>query len=190
MLKNSLDYLKSTSKKFSKDKGIFDIILYGSSIREEEYPRDIDILIIFKDKKLEERLNIAQKFKEKIKNKIKNIDVKTINLKELFDKRFLARQGIISEGYSLLYSSFFSENMGFKGYMLFTYNLKNLDKTKKTRFIYSLSGRNTKGIIELTGAEHIGKGAVIVPIEKSAVFEDLLKQWEIKYKNRKMLLER
>lgn len=188
MLKNYLEYLSSISKKFAKEQGIIDIVLYGSFIKSKEEPNDIDLILIFLSKKLNERLEIAQKFKQQIKNKIKNSDVKTANLIEIFDKNFLARQGILVEGYSLLDNIPLAEKMGFGGYSLFTYNLKNLDHNQKTKFTYSLIGRKKPGILKLVEARVLGKGAVAIPIQKSAIFDDFLKEWKINYKERKILI--
>ena len=184
---NLLSFLKSESKKFA-NKDIFDIVIYGSSMMSKEEPGDIDIVIIFKEKQLRERLEITQEFKNRIREKIKNPDVKTINLIELFDLNFLARQGILAEGYSLIDDKSFSSKVGFKGYALFTYSLTNLNHNEKTKFTYSLIGRNSKGMIEISDATPLGKGALIVPIEKSILFEDFLKQWKIKYKTKKTLI--
>ena len=184
---NLLKFLKFESKKFV-NKEVFDIIIYGSSVMSKEEPGDTDIIIIFKEKALKERLDIAQEFKNRIKGKVKNPDIKTINLIELFDLNFLARQGIIAEGYSLIDSKSFSSKMGFKGYVLFTYSLKNLNHNEKTKFTYSLIGRNSKGMLEISEAVSLGKGAFVVPIEKSILFEDFLKQWKINYKSKKTLI--
>src|SRR3989338_5720745 len=119
MQNSLLKYLKSESKK-SLDKRIFDIVIYGSYVKSKKEPNDIDIVIVFFNESLNERLSFAQEFKNKLKEKIKNLDIKAINLPELFDKNFLARAGITSEGYSLLTDSPFSLKMGFKGYSLFS----------------------------------------------------------------------
>ena len=187
MQKSSLEYLKSESRKF-KDSQLFDIVLYGSSVKSKEEPRDTDILIIFKEKNLNERLEIAHKFKEKIKKRISNPDVRAINLIELFDLNFSARQGIFTEGYSLIDNLSFSSRIGFRGYALFTYSLKSLSHNNKTKFTYSLIGRNGKGMIEKTNAVPLGKGAIIVPIEKSIMFEDFLNLWKVNYKMKKALI--
>ncbi|HRZ85586.1 MAG TPA: hypothetical protein P5277_02290 [Candidatus Paceibacterota bacterium] len=188
MLNNFLEYLTSKSKKFAKENDLFDIIIYGSYMRSKENPNDTDFLLIFLNKKLDDQLKIAQKFKQDIKERIKNPDIKTINFQELADKNFLATQGVLVEGYSLLNSKPFAEKFGFKGYQMFSYNLSNLNHNSKTKFTYSLIGRRGKGILSLVNAEHLGKGVVIVPIEKSSVFEDFLKEWKINYKSKKTLI--
>ena len=187
MQKDYLNYLISKSKKFVKKNQIFDIILYGSSVKGKLDINDIDIVIIFQEKSLKERLEIAQEFKRKIKSNLK-IDMKTINIKELFEKDFLARQGILIEGYSLLHREKFSKRLGFKGYSIFTYNLKNINHNEKTKFTYALIGRRgEKGMLKQTNACSLGKGAVKIPIENSIIFEDFLKKWELNYKKENIL---
>ena len=147
--KDYLKFLESKSKSFEKDKGIFDIVVYGSNVKGKIEARDIDILIIFKEKPLAERVEITQRFKEKIGKEIGKLDIKTINLSELFETNFLARQAILTEGYSLINRIPFSEKIGFLSYSLFTYKLKNLSHNDKTKFTYSLIGRGkNQGILK------------------------------------------
>ena len=159
MLKDSLKFLVSICKSFiskTKPSGLFDIVVYGSSMKGKNNPTDTDIILLFKEIDLNKRLEIAQNFKNLIKTEIKNPDVKTINLSEFFEVSFLARQGILIEGHSLVHDSSLSERLGFKGYSLFSYNLKNLNHNDKTKFTYSLIGRSSEGILKLTGAVVLG----------------------------------
>jgi predicted nucleotidyltransferase len=187
MQKNLLKYLKSICKCFS-NKGIFDIVVYGSSVKSKEIPRDLDVAVIFLKENLNTRLKIAQELKTVIKKEVENPDVKAINITELFDKNFLARQGILTEGYSLLSNEPFSYKIGFKGYVLFTYSLKKLSHNEKTKFTYALSGRNSQGIVKNVDAIVLGKGAFAVPTEKSIFFEDFLKKWDVDYKIKQTLI--
>ena len=187
MLTNLLNYLKSESRKFAT-KEIFDIVIYGSFMKSKEEPNDVDIVLIFKNLDLKQRLEIGQKFKNIIKSKIKNPDIKTIVLEELFDSNFLARQGVLAEGYSLLKNSEFSKTLGFKGYSLFTYSLTNLNHNEKTKFTYSLIGRGKEGILKKVKAESLGRGGFLVPIEYTYLFEDFLKKWKIEYKSKTCLI--
>ena len=187
--KDYLRLLESESRAFEKDKSIFDIIIYGSNVKGKIEARDIDILIIFKEKPLEERAEITQKFKEKISRKIGKIDIKTINLSELFEANFLARQSILTEGYSLIDCLPISEKIGFLSYSLFTYKLKNLNHNDKTKFTYSLIGRGkNQGILKKLNAKPLGKGAVLLPTQNSSFFDDFLKIWKIDYNKRNILM--
>lgn len=187
MLENYLKYLTLVCKKFARKNDILDIVLYGSAVKSKEEIRDIDILLIFLNKKLKERIDIAQNLKSILRRKIKSIDIKTINLIELFERDFLARQGILIEGYSLLHNIEFSKRLGFEGHALFTYNLKNLNHNEKTKFTYVLIGRNKEGIIKQLSAKPLGKGAVRVPIKNSLIFEEFLKKWKINYDKKDIL---
>ena len=188
MLKNYLRLLKLGCKKFAKKYDVFDIVLYGSAVKGSEDINDIDILLIFNQKKLNERTSISQELKEILSKKIKKVDIKTINLKELFETGFLARQAILIEGYSLLDNIDFSRKLGFKGYSLFTYNLKNLNHNEKTKFIYALIGRAKEGMIKKLNGKHIGRGGMIIPIKNSLIFDKFLKKWNINYDKKKILV--
>lgn len=181
-LKKYLEYEK-------KDKAIFDIVVYGSFVKGRYNPSDIDILIIFLEKNLRERLDKIQKIKHKLKSLNKTIDIKQITLKELFSTSFLARTGILLEGISMFRNKKFCEILGFKSYTLFWYNLKDLSHTRKVRFNYILAGRGSmKGMIKELKGERLVNGAVKIPIEHSIEFEDILKASNVDY-NKKNILE-
>ncbi len=188
MQKNYLKYLISESKKFAKENKIFNIVLYGSYLKGKIEERDLDILLIFNDLSLHKRVDIAYKFKEILKKEIKNIDIKTINLYELFETDYLARQSILIEGYSLINNKPFSEKMGFIGYSLFTYTLKKLGHNKKTKFTYALIGRGGPGIIKKLNITPLYRGAFLVPVKHSTIFEDFLKNWDIDYTKKNILI--
>ncbi len=188
MQEDSLKYLKSICRKFAEKHEVFDIVLYGSVVRRSGDARDLDLLLIFENRSLKERTEISQNLKEAVTKKTKGVDIKTINLKEFFDAVFLARQGILVEGYSLLDDIPFCEKFGFKGYNLFTYDLKNMDHTMKTRFTYALIGRNRPGMIKKINAQPIGKAVVLVSVENSLIFESFLRKWNVNFKRRGILL--
>ena len=187
MQENYLKYLILESKKFAKSNNIFDIILYGSKVKGKLGEGDIDILLIFNNEKLKKRTETSQNFKEKMKKGDK-LDIKTINLNEMFEKDFLARQGVLIEGYSLLYNVEFSKRIGFIGYSLFTYNLKKLDHNAKTKFTYALIGRRKEqGVLKKINAIPLGRGAVKVPIKNSLIFEEFLQKWDLNYTKKEIL---
>lgn len=188
MLNSYLKYLISECKKFAKEHDVFDIILFGSASKGKTDARDIDIILLFNEKPLKERIEIAQKLKEILKKKISNLDIKTANLKELFEEEFLARQSILTEGFSLIHNTPFSKTLGFEGYALFSYNLKNLNHNEKTKFTYALIGRNSAGVLKNLKAVPLGKGAVMIPIKDSLNFERFLNEWKINYIKKSILV--
>ncbi len=189
MPKDYLKLLESKCKKFAEQNNLFDVVLYGSSVKGKEKPRDIDLLLIFENEKLKKRAEKGQELKEGLKNKkISKIDVKTINLKEIFEKEFLARQGVLSEGYSLIDDDYFSRKIGFKGNMLFSYRLSKLNHNEKTKFTYALSGRNSEGMLNKVGGESVGRGAVLIPIKNSIKFKNFLDKWNVDYEQKTLLV--
>ena len=188
MQENYSKYLISQSKKFAKKNKIFDIVLYGSATKGKSKVRDIDILIIFTNESLRVRTNIAQELKEILREKIESLDIKTINLNELFQNEFLARQSILIESVSLIDNKPIATKLGFKGYSIFNYKLTNLNHNEKTKFTYALIGRNSEGILKKLKAEKLGKGALLIPIENSITFEEFLTKWKINFKSQNILI--
>ena len=186
--KRYLKSLESISKKFSEKEKLFDIILYGSAVKGKDEPRDIDIVLIFFDKEIRERLDIVQQFKSLLPKTLR-FDIQTLNVNDFFDVSYFARQGILVEGYSLVSGRKFSDKLGFKGHSLFSYNLGNLNHNKKTQFIYSLSGRGKEeGMVKKVEALVVGKGAFMVPIENTSMFEEFLEKWNLKYSKKNILV--
>lgn len=187
MPKDYLKYLTLKCKNFAKEHEVFDIVLYGSAAKGKEEPRDIDVMLIFSEGSLGKRLDLAQKLKVILEKEVINLDVKGMLLSEFFDKNLLARQNLLIEGYSLINETYLAEQLGFRGYALFTYGLKNLNQSEKTRFTYALIGRNSEGISSKLNSMPVGKGVIIIPVENSLIFEDFLKSWKIKY-DKKMVI--
>ena len=173
-----------------KRENIFDIIVFGSLVKGKQTPKDIDVLVIFLHGTLKERLDVIQEIKNKLKTKIDaNIDIKQALLKDIFSPEFLARTGILLEGYSITHNKKFCKILGFNSYTLFWYNLKDLSHIQKVKFNYILAGRNQKGIIKIFQGERLASGAVKIPIEHSIEFEEVLKKNKVNYNKRNILEE-
>jgi predicted nucleotidyltransferase len=172
-----------------KEERIFDIIIYGSLAKGKEEARDVDILAIFLEGTLRERLDRIQEIKQKIKKITdKEIDIKQIMLRELFSAEFLARTAILTEGISAFNNKKFCETLGLKSYTLFWYDLKGLSHTQKVKFNYILSGRNTlQGIIKEFSGERIASGAIKIPTQHTLEFEEILKNNKVNYKKKEIL---
>ena len=173
-----------------KRENILDIIVFGSLVKGNQNPRDIDVLVIFLQGTLKERLDIIQEIKNKLKTKIDaNIDIKQALLKDIFSPEFLARTGIMLEGLSVFRDKKFCQTLGFNSYTIFWYNLAGLSHTQKVKFNYILSGRNQKGIIKILKGERLVSGAVKLPMEYSNEFEEILKNNKVNYNKRNILEE-
>lgn len=185
-----LKLLKKHLESEKKNKEIFDITVYGSLAKGKEPARDIDILVIFLEGSLKERLDKMQEIKLNLKKFIDiEIDITQILLKELFMPSFFAKTGILLEGISIFHNKNFCETLGFKAFALFWYNLDGLSHAQKVKFNYLLAGRTTKGIIKELSGERLVNGAVKIPISNSLPFEEILKSNNIKYHKKNILEE-
>ena len=182
----SLPKLSSTAKRFALEyKSIFDIVIYGSTVRGKTKIRDVDVAIIFgKEVSIGKKLGLAQVFKAQIKPLLSyEIDVKCVSFSDFTDQTFMARAGILAEGYSLLKKSFLSVQFGFEPRTVFIYSLAGLSNSKKTTFQYILNGRRGQaGLLSSHNCRHLGSGAILVPLTHTEEFKQLFERQKIKYK--------
>jgi len=173
--------LRSTIKKF-RTPDIFDILLYGSIIRGDEKANDIDIVMIFKKKTdLNKKLSIAAALKDQLVFLDSEIDVKSIDISDLTDPAFIAREAILAEGFSLFDKEFLHRRFGFKAHSLFIYRLDRLTKSQKKMFYYALKGRRgQKGLLEGRGKQ-VGDCIIRIKLEYTSEFEVLLSSHNIEY---------
>jgi len=181
-----LDKLMETAKKFKKKHGkVFDIVLYGSTIKGKKRPNDFDFMLILRGAKEGKRFDLAFEFKEKLLDlgfPHEKLDVKAINLEGLFDPNYLATPGIIIEGFSLTKGRPIHELMNGESYALFTLDLSKLNSNEKTKF--QLKGRDGKGgvIKELNGS-YLGPWVVLIPVEKAHEFKEFLEYWGVDFES-------
>ena len=179
LLKNSKfrSEIENFYKKYKNE--IIDIFIFGSIVRGKEKPADIDILILFKNKENLEKEYELRKIIEKINLNFK-IQIIPRTYKNLFDIKFLPRENILSEAYSLINNKYLSEAFGYKSYILFKYNLKKFNISKKMMFHYALTGRRKSlGILKKINGIKISEYIVLIPIENSEEFKEFLNSWKI-----------
>src|SRR3989338_1334913 len=112
-----------------------------------------------------------------------NHNADDIDFSDFLDSKFLARQGIIGEGYSLFDKQFLHEKFGFKTFAIFTYFMDKLTASQKKMLYYALKGRRgQKGILKEKGMEELKPGVIKVPINLEYEFEEILNQHKIRYK--------
>lgn len=177
LLKNTkfLNEIKGFYKKNADE--IIDIILFGSTVRGKENPKDVDLLILFKEKK---DFDLSYELKKRLKNF--NLEISLKNYKELFESTFKARESILSEGFSLIQNKFISSGFGFNNLILFKYELKKLNKSGRMRFYYSLYGRGKQsGMLKKLSLIKFSETVVLCPIENENETVNYLDIWGIKY---------
>lgn len=182
-----LNQLRKCLESEKEDKWIFDIIVYGSTVKGKGAPNDLDLVVIFLQGTLRERLDRLQEIKAKLKNIRVQIDIKQMLLQEFFSTEFLAKTGILLEGISVFKCKKISEMMGFKPYALFWYDLKPLNHNQKVKFNYILAGRRTMdGVLKRLHAVRLNSGTIKVEIENSAEFEEILKSNNVNYRKKEI----
>jgi len=137
LLKNTK--FKSEIKKFfiKHKQSILDIIIFGSSVREKDNPEDIDILIIFIDRK---DYDISYELRKILEKQGFSIEITDKTYQEIFKQDFKAREALLSEGYSIINETFLSSGLGYNTFVLFKYDLGDMNKSQRMRFYYSLYG--------------------------------------------------
>jgi len=184
MNNNSFKSIDTFYKKNTAE--IIDIIIFGSTIRGKKNPKDTDIIIIYKNKINDDKTYGLQKTLEK---EGLNPEILQKTYKEIFNEGFLAREAILKEGYSIVNKGLLSRKLGYTSYILFRYDMKDLTKTKKIQFYYSLYGRNkNEGMMQKLGLIKFSESTILCPIEKSEEAREYLQQQNISYTESSILL--
>lgn len=180
-----LDKLIKIAKRFKKEhKKVFDIVLYGSTTIGKEDPNDFDFMLLLKNAKEDDRFDLAFEFKQKLLDlgfPHEKLDVKAINVENLFDPNFLATPGIIIEGFSLTKGEPMYKLMNGESYALFVLTLLTLDRNEKTKFQFALKGRNGPGVLEEVKGDFLGPWVFLIPIENTYKFKQFLDYWKVHY---------
>jgi len=141
---------------------LLDIIVFGSSVRGKKFPKDLDIILFFRNTEDEDVVYAIRKFLE---GKGVVPDIISKDYDSLFDKNFLGRESILSEGFSVLHNGFLSQKAGYSNGVLLKYDLRGLTKSKRILFYYALHGRNgAKGVVDVLGLRKMFDGAVFCPV--------------------------
>ncbi len=179
--------LESKSKYFQqKNKEILDILLFGSALKGKENIRDLDLLMIFKEKK---SLELMYQFRKLLEPLVKvPVEITGKSYPELFQEGFLAKEALLSESYSLIFGKCFSEGLGFKSQFLFNYALKGKSKSERMRFYYSLYGRNGPGMLEKLKAIKFAETVLLCPVESKEPMKEFLLSWKIEFRELPVLM--
>ena len=165
-------------------KNIENIFLFGSAVKGKEFPEDIDICIVFKDKVHKEILSgIEHKLKEH------KVHISSLTVNDFFKKPHPLAKTIFLEGLNIFNRKPFINNFVFSSYVLYSYDLSKLKPSEKVRFVYLLKGRNSKeGIIKKLGGEWIADSCFMIPIKKDSEMLIILKKWMIPFKRKGVLV--
>lgn len=163
--------------KKNKEK-VFDIVLFGSILKEKDNVSDIDVAVVFKDK-------VDNDILKKIRSLNKFIHVDYLRLTELYSEDLW--KTLIREGFSIVYKNKLSSVFNLKSYGLFTYDLRNVKR--KSRFSQVLMGYKAESVLKKTNGEILRPGVILVPIDNVEYFRDFLNRWEVRYRLKYVFVE-
>ena len=178
-LKNT-QLTKISNSFYKKHKeSISDIILYGSFIRGKETPKDLDILILFKNQIDKDQ---EYDFKKQLKHITPKVSLISKTVKSVKESSFVARESVIFEGYSLIHQKYISSDYNANQKGIFLYRTNNLPNNMKTRFYYALNGRNSvKGIVDQLNCIKLSDNVLLAPLENIERIKEFLTYWDIEY---------
>src|SRR3989338_1921090 len=184
LLKNK--EFKEIIKDGLKNDQILDIILFGSITKGKEKPKDVDLLVLYKDKV---NHDYDYELRKKLEDKGFKAHVIGSSYFDIFQPSFLAREGILSEGFSFKTNDFLFSSFGFSSFVLFRYSLKDMNDSNRTRFYYSLYGRGKeKGILDIFKCYKFSDNTIISPIDNSENLKEFFEKKNITFDQISLLL--
>lgn len=181
--------LKSEVKRFFRahTDEVLDIILFGSVAIGKEKPNDIDLLLLFKDKK---DIDTSYELKKILRKAVREVSITDKTYKDLLSGTFKAAEAIISDGYSLVHDKQISQELEYLNLHLFKYDLTALNKSERMRFYYSLYGRTKeqKGMVKELNAIKFSDAVLLCPIDKVEQMKEYLTGWNINFIEFPMLI--
>lgn len=170
--------LKEDLKKLLKRyKEINDIYLFGSFVKGKFRPADIDIAVITSKKDY----SLLNKIIKDLK-KYPSLHIEPVLIKEIFTEPIW--KSLLSEGFSVKKNKYLIDLMKIKSMILYNYDLKKLNHSKKTLF-----NRAFRNELKVTGGISVSRGAVMIPISQTSEFEEFLDRWDkVKTKKWRILI--
>ena len=169
-----------------KEKFLVDIFLFGSALKGKEKPKDIDLIALVREKnyeKIEDILYQIKKLGDRLNIKL---HIEPIVIDDIYTQKVYV--SLLHEGFSIKHNKFLNELIGFKSLMLITYNLTNKSSSDKVRFSYALYGRKKgEGLLKSLKGKEVGKGAILVPVDKQEIIREFFKQWDVHIKEERVV---
>lgn len=182
-LKKLIQSLRSYLK---KEPFLVDIFLFGSAFRAKERPRDVDIVVLLREKNYKRTEEEIYKISKMGRELELDLHIEPILIDNLHKERIYV--SILHEGYSIKHSAFLRELLNFKAYSLISYSLKGKTPSEKVRFYYVLHGRKKgQGFLASVKGKELGKGNILVPIEKEEIIKELMAEWKLDFKTQRII---
>ena len=177
--------IEKIADKIKLVEGVIGVVLFGSYSREDfDEGSDIDFLIIFKDKNLMTK-NQKEIYKTTSQTNL-FIQAIILTLEELKNSTLLdsvRREGKIFYANEEIYKLLIDCH---KPYALITYATKNLTPKRRVILSQKLEGRRNRrymydGILKSIGGYKIGRGVIMIPVEKQSEITEYLEKMNVDY---------
>jgi len=178
---------KNLQNLLKKERSLVDIFIFGSALKSKENPKDIDLVSFFrmKDYRVIEEVNYKIK-KEGDRHKL-NVHIEPLIVDDMLHSEVY--RNIIHEGFSIRYMQPVKQILNFGSFLLVTYHLKNKKPSEKVMFSYALFGRKKGGgILNEMGGKGLGKGSILVPVDREDIILSFFNQWNVAFKRQRVLL--
>jgi len=169
--------LKSILKKHLRG-NIADIIIVGSFLKNKLSPSDIDVVVLFKERKLKGVEEDLFEIKESL-DSVEGIHIEPLFVDSMFKEGLFL--SVLHEGFSIKENKTISELLKVKAYSIFSYGLENLSKVDKVKFAQALYGRKKDGLIYSEKCISLGSGSFMVQVDREEIFKEFFNTWKIKF---------
>lgn len=164
---------KSSFNKYKKD--LEDIVLFGSFVKGKESPKDIDLLMIFKNK-VDKKIELE--FKKEMN--IPEADINSITSSELEGEGFIAKEGIYLEGISIVDGKPLNERLGFTSVAFLKYDLSKIKGSERVKFYYALQGRKgSRGFLGSVAAKRYAESVIVCDYDELERLKAFFEHWKI-----------
>lgn len=164
--------------KLNYSQNVIDIIQFGSSLKNNLNPNDIDIAVIFEKISLRDQLDESQQIKKQLEKLTQiPIHINSFDLYSLFDKSNFAKEGILFYGKSLITGDDFAKKFRLNPRVQIYYSLEKLKKKDKVRFNYMLNGKKGEyGLLREYGGRLLKPGLIEIESLNEEIFVKAIKE--------------
>lgn len=164
---------------------ILDIFVIGSFLKNKLSPRDIDIIVLFKEKNMKSVEEDLYNIKEKL-NLSRELHLEPLFIDNLLKEKIFFT--ILHEGFSIKEGKFISELTKLNSFVIFYYNLKNLSKLDKVKFAQAIYGRKKNGLLSQEKGISLGPMSFMVPVSREEIFKEFMKKWKINFERKRVFV--
>ena len=170
-----------------KERFLVDIFLFGSVLKGKEKPNDVDLIALFRERSYEKAEDILYKIK-KIGEKLNlNLHIDPVIIDNLHNQKVYI--SLLHEGFSIKNNKFLNDLLGFKSFIMITYNLISKSASDKVRFSYALYGRKEgEGLLKILKGKEIGRGSIFVPVNEQEAIKSFFRQWNVDFKEQRVVV--